>query len=100
NHAIFKVRAITHGITSTEIMLPANNNAKIGKPLRPVANKSTAPVAKINTGNCIGKAIKGTSTAPFFSDNVKLLATAESINNIGLPVIIDAINIHASNQLS
>ena len=91
---------MTHGITSTEIILPASSNAKIGRPLRPVANKSTAPVAKINTGNCIGKAIKGTRTAPFFNDNVKLLATADSMSSIGLPVTIDAINIHASNQLS
>ncbi len=91
---------MTHGITNTEMILPANNKASIGKPFSPVANKSTAPVAKINTGNCIGKAIKGTSTAPFFNDSVKLLATADNINSIGLPVTIEAINIHASNQLS
>ena len=91
---------MTHGMTKTDIILPASNKAKIGKPFRPVANKSTAPVAKINTGNCIGKAIKGTNTAPFFSDKVKLLAIADSIKSIGLPVTIEAINIHASNQLS
>ena len=91
---------MTHGITRTERILPASNSAKIGKPFRPVANKSTAPVAKINTGSCIGSAINGTNTAPFFNDSVKLLATADSIKSMGLPVTIEAISIPASNQLS
>ena len=87
---------MTKGEIITAKILPANNNAKIGKPFMPVANKSTAPVAKINTGNCMGNAIKGTSTAPFFNDKVKLLAIADKHNKIGLPTMIDTLKIAVS----
>ena len=61
-----------------------------------MANCPTAPVAKISTGSCIGNEINGTNTAPFFSDNVKLLAIADKHNKIGLPTKIDALRAMAA----
>ena len=78
------------------MILPAAIRASVGKPLSPVACKSTAPVAKINTGSCIGSAISGTKIAPFLSVKVKLLAIADSASSSGEPTMMDKASTSAS----
>lgn len=87
---------MAHGQIIIDRILPAPSNANVGKPFSPVACKSTAPVAKISTGSCMGRAISGTKTLAFFRVRVKLLAIAESINSKGEPTTIDNANIRHS----
>lgn len=95
-HAIFNIPAITKGVIITAKILPAPSMARMGKPFNPVACKSTAPVAKISTGSCMGRAMSGTSTAPFFRVNVSELAMADSMRSMGEPTTIETASMSVS----
>ena len=81
---------VSSAVSTPQATLPATinsaaNSAKTGNTAPPLCTISTAPVANTNTGNCNGKAIKGTSTPDPRNDTVSAAATAASKVSVGVP---------------